>query len=159
MDNIKPALLASGSIPLVMSGINNIPGACPGTYRDGGILDYHPDLPFTEDDGIVLFPHYTDKIIPGWMDKKLAWRRPSRSHMENVVLVAPSRKFIKELPYKKIPDRNDFYLFKGKQSERISYWNSVVDKSTALGEEFLNVVQSNKIRDIIQPMKRANEWN
>ncbi|MBW2366239.1 MAG: hypothetical protein JRF25_14770 [Deltaproteobacteria bacterium] len=154
-DNIKQALLASGSIPLVMSGVKNIPQALQGMYRDGGILDYHPDLPFTKDDGIVLFPHYMDRIIPGWMDKKLPWRKPSRLNMNNVVLVSPSRKFIERLPYNKIPDRNDFYLFKGRQRDRISYWNSVVKQSKLLGDEFLDTVQSGKIRELVRPMTRV----
>src|SRR5690606_18197289 len=34
-DNLRPALLASGSIPLVLEGVD-IPGAPPGKYRDGG---------------------------------------------------------------------------------------------------------------------------
>ena len=154
-DNIKQALLASGSIPIVMSGIKDIPGAVQGMYRDGGILDYHPDLPFIKDDGIVLFPHYMDRIIPGWMDKKLAWRNPSQLNMDNVVLVSPSTKFIEQLPYKKIPDRNDFYLFKGRQKDRISYWNSVVKQSNLLGDEFLDTVQSGKIRELVRPMTRV----
>lgn len=151
--NIKHALMASGSIPLVMSGIKNIPGAAQGMYRDGGILDYHMELPFPRDDEIVLFPHYMDRIIPGWMDKKLAWRKPSRRNMDNVVLVSPSRKFVEQLPYKKIPDRNDFYLFKGRQRDRISYWNMVVDQSQLLGEEFLDVVETRKIQKLVKPIK------
>jgi len=154
-NNIKHALLASGSIPLVMSGIKNIPQAAQGMYRDGGILDYHLDLPFTKDDGIVLFPHYMDRILPGWMDKKLPWRKPSHVNMDNVVLVSPSAKFIEQLPYKKIPDRNDFYLFKGRQKDRISYWNSVVKQSKQLGDEFLDAVQTRKIQKLVKPMKQV----
>ena len=43
-DNLRAALLASGSIPLLMEG-ERIPGA-PGVYRDGGIADYHLDLDY-----------------------------------------------------------------------------------------------------------------
>ena len=42
--NIRNALLASGSIPLVMEGISNIENSAQGMYRDGGIVDYHFDL-------------------------------------------------------------------------------------------------------------------
>ena len=153
--NLKPALLASGSIPLVMSGVKNIPGLRQGAYRDGGLLDYHPDIPFLKDDGIVLFPHYRDKITPGWMDKGLFWRKPSRKNMENVVLVSPSKSFIDTLPYNKIPDRNDFYLFKEKQKERISYWNEVVEQSRRLGDDFFEAVQTGKIKEIIKPLEHV----
>ncbi len=40
--NFRQAIFASGSVPLVMEGVENIPGAHEGVYRDGGILDYHP---------------------------------------------------------------------------------------------------------------------
>ena len=43
-DNLRAALLASGSIPLLMEGVR-IPGA-PGVYRDGGSADYHLDLDY-----------------------------------------------------------------------------------------------------------------
>ena len=55
-ENLVPALLASASIPLVMSGVRNIPGAPEGVYRDGGLLDYHLDLPYQQP-GVVLYPH------------------------------------------------------------------------------------------------------
>ena len=81
-DNFRPALLSSGSIPLVMSGVEDISGAHPGVYRDGGVVDYHQDLPFASPlndafpGNIVLFPHYTNRIIPGWLDKKTVLANP-----------------------------------------------------------------------------------
>ena len=116
--NIQQAVLASGSIPLVMSGVRDIPGAVRGTYRDGALIDYHLDIPFVNDDSLVLFPHFQERIIPGWFDKKLTWRGPHPAHMAHVVLVAPSREFVEKLPLGKIPDRDDFYLFQGRDRER-----------------------------------------
>ena len=151
--NLKEALLASGSIPIVMSGVKNIPGALEGVYRDGGVIDYHMDIPFVKDDNkIALYPHYTNRIIPGWFDKNLSWRKPCAANMDNVVLVSPSSEFVKNLPYGKIPDRNDFILFKGRDNERISYWNDVVDASFCLGEEFLDLVETGKIKGQLMPM-------
>ena len=46
INNLKDALLASGSIPMVMQGVKNIPQAPNGVYRDGGIIDYHFDFLF-----------------------------------------------------------------------------------------------------------------
>lgn len=154
-ENLSPALLASGSVPLVMSGIRDIPGAAPGVYRDGGLIDYHLDIPFSPDeDGLVLYPHYTDRIIPGWFDKKLPWRKPAASRMESVIVVSPTRKFIEGLPLRKIPDRDDFLLFYKRDDDRIAYWKAVLDKSRLLGDEFLDAVESGGIRDRVEPIER-----
>ena len=97
--NFKQALLSSGSIPIVMEGVSDIDGI-EGTFRDGGIIDYHLDIPFlpSEDDGLVLFPHFYQHITPGWFDKHLK-RKANPKHMENVVLVSPSQAFVESLPY------------------------------------------------------------
>ena len=151
-ENFRDALLASGSIPLVMSGVKDIPDAPRGVYRDGGIIDYHLDIPYGGGDDLVLFPHYTDRIIPGWFDKPLKWRKPNSVNMENVVMVSPSERFISNLPYGKIPDRNDFYNFAGDDEGRLKYWNTVKDESKKIGEELVEAVESNSIKKIIQPL-------
>src|SRR5690606_816998 len=71
--NIANAIVASGSIPMVLSGVRDIDGAPPGIYRDGGVIDYHLDLPLAEPDRLTLYPHFFEQLIPGWFDKKLRW--------------------------------------------------------------------------------------
>lgn len=152
-ENLKSALLASGSIPVIMSRVTEIPGAPQGTYRDGGIIDYHMDAPFTKDgDGIVLFPHYMERIIPGWFDKKLTWRKPEPAHVKNLLLLHPTEAFFRSLPYGKIPDRDDFASFSGRDPERIEYWQKVIEASRRLGDEFIEAVESGKIRELVRPL-------
>ena len=149
-ENLKLAIMASGSIPLVMNGVTDIPNAPKGIYRDGGMLDYHLDIAFDPDpDNIVLYPHYTDAIIPGWLDKHLPWRRAHRKNMHNVLIVSPSKKLVAGLPYGKIPDRNDFMRFKGRDSERLDYWNKAIEAGRILSEEFFEAVTSGKIRKMV----------
>ncbi len=149
--NFKSALLSSGSIPIVMEGISSIEGA-PGVFRDGGILDYHLDIPFLPDeDAFVLYPHFYEKITSGWFDKALN-RKPCNKHMENVVLIAPSDTFVKSLPFAKIPDRKDFTTFKGKDRERMAYWKVVIARNKQLGNEFFEAVHSGKIRQIVKSL-------
>ena len=69
--NLMEALLASASIPLVLEGVADIPRAPPGIYWDGGIIDYHLHLPYHHASGLVLYPHFTDCIVPGWLDKAM----------------------------------------------------------------------------------------
>lgn len=150
--NINNVILASGSIPLVMSRIRGIHGTGGGVFMDGGIVDYHLDLPYNSNDKIVLFPHYTDRIVPGWLDKHLSWRKPSKKNMENLLLVAPSREFIKNLPYGKIPDRGDFKTFFQKDGERISYWKKVASESRKLADDFHEAVETGTIRNRVKPL-------
>lgn len=152
--NLEQGLLASGSIPWVMSGVTGISGAPAGVYRDGGVTDYQMDIPFRGGQGeIVLFPHYSQRIIPGWFDKKIPWRKPNPKNMENVLLVAPSPSFLADLPGGKIPDRSDFYTYKGKDTERMSRWNRAVDMSRKLAHAFMEAVESGRIRKAVQPLQ------
>jgi hypothetical protein len=151
-ENFKQALISSGSIPIVMEGISDIQGA-QGCFRDGGILDYHLDIPFLPDhDSLVLYPHFYETITPGWFDKRLN-RKPTKKNMENVILIAPSKQFVEKLPFKKIPDRKDFHTFKGKDQERQNYWKTVTQLNRLLGDEFSEAVQSGQIRNIVKPLE------
>lgn len=153
-NNLRSALLATGSIPLVMSRVKNIHGAPAGVYRDGGVIDYHLDIDFTRNkDKIVLYPHYTDRIVPGWFDKKLASRKPGADRMAPVLMVSPSESFVSKLPLGKISDRNDFWLFKGKDKERVEYWKNVVDMGRHLAEDFAESLESGRIRKLVRPME------
>ncbi|MBB1370527.1 patatin-like phospholipase family protein [Pseudoalteromonas sp. SR45-4] len=131
-NNLKDALLASGSIPLVMQGIKNISGSPLGMYRDGGIIDYHFDLKINNP-GLILYPHFNSDPKPGWFDKNLK-RKVSPLNYDNVVMITPSKEFIAGLPYGKIPDRNDFTDLDA--DTRIKYWNTVFSETEKLAEAF-----------------------
>ncbi|HSN22004.1 MAG TPA: patatin-like phospholipase family protein [Usitatibacter sp.] len=135
--NLGEALMASASIPLVLEGVANIPQAPPGVYWDGGIVDYHLHLPYHRAAGLVLYPHFIDRIVPGWLDKGMPWRRARGEWLENVVLVAPSREYLAQLPLGKLPDRNDFRRFAGDDEGRMRYWRTAVAESGRLAEAFL----------------------
>jgi len=152
-ENLKAALLASGSIPQVMSGVRDISGSPPGVYRDGGMLDYHLNLPYgSHRDEIIFFPHFSGKIIPGWLDKALPWRKPGRGDTGNLLVVAPSPGFVESLPLKKIPDRGDFALFRGRDADRIECWDNTVKRCREMGDEFMEAVGSGAIRDLVAPL-------
>jgi hypothetical protein len=151
-DNLHPSLWASAAIPTVMEGVENIPGAPPGTYWDGGIIDYHLHLPYHRADGITLYPHFTDRIIPGWLDKPLPWRRARGQWLENLVLVSPSRTYLDSLPNQKLPDRGDFKNFEHDYPARHAYWRQTMAESERLGDEFLRLVESGEIGARLEPL-------
>ncbi|MGH1471212.1 MAG: hypothetical protein ACRBCS_08470 [Cellvibrionaceae bacterium] len=143
-DNFLAALSASGSIPYVMKGVKNIPNAKKGMYRDGGLLDYHP-IPsrFWKDDGLILYPHFYSHLIPNWFDKPYKKRRATADQLDNVILISPTEKFINKLPYKRLPDRNDFKRFFKRDKERQTVWRECKNLSEKLGEEFLSIADKN----------------
>ncbi|MDH3533934.1 MAG: patatin-like phospholipase family protein, partial [Gammaproteobacteria bacterium] len=122
--NLQDAVVASGSIPLVLSGVRDIHGARPGVYRDGGVIDYHLDLPHSADESLTLFPHFYDRIVPGWFDKKLKWRKPAPGNVDRTILISPSAEFVSRLPNAKIPDRSDFVNYS--PQERVTAWRTCV---------------------------------
>ena len=132
--NLRAAILASGSIPMVLEPIENICDAKPGRYFDGGITDYHFNQRFSED-GLVLYPHFYPNLTPGWFDKALPWRRVKPELLHNVIIVCPSDSWVRSLPYGKIPDRKDFKL---PDAQRIAYWQEVLQRSHELASAFAN---------------------
>tara|TARA_R110002167_G_scaffold142953_4_gene332061 strand:- start:18190 stop:19266 length:1077 start_codon:yes stop_codon:yes gene_type:complete len=136
-ENIGSALLASGSIPMVMSGIQNIHGSPKGMYRDGGIIDYHFDFSLenksienkNNTQGLTLYPHFSAKPKAGWFDKNSSRQVQPKSY-ENTVLVVPSAKFVELLPFSKIPDRSDFQNLDA--NTRINYWLTVLSETDRL---------------------------
>jgi hypothetical protein len=151
--NFKAALMASGSIPWVMEPVRDMPGLPPSSWWDGGIIDYHLDLPLLapDEDGLVLFPHFSGRLIPGWFDKRLR-RRHQAVNMERVVLLVPHPEYVASLPYGKISDRKDFATFAGRDAERRAYWQAVADAGKALADDFADLADSGRIPQLAQAL-------
>lgn len=138
-DNLEDAIVSTGSIPLVLDGVRDIAGARPGNYRDGGIIDYHLDLPLAAPGRLTFYPHFYGHIVPGWFDKWLSWRRPRASSVDRMLLVSPSPEFVRRLPGRRIPDRHDFRRYE--PAERVRIWRRVVDECGALADELAAVLE------------------
>ncbi|MEM7405319.1 MAG: patatin-like phospholipase family protein [Pseudomonadota bacterium] len=139
---LKRALLASGSIPFLMSGQQDLPGADVGRYWDGGIIDYHFDFANQTGDGLVLYPHFTDAVIKGWFDKALPWRRTPAAELARVVMLAPSRAYLKRLPNGRIPNRKDFKSMR--RTDRLKFWNTAMSASQQLADAFAEFVTASE---------------
>ncbi|MEH6584461.1 MAG: patatin-like phospholipase family protein [Halioglobus sp.] len=145
--SVVPALHASGSIPFVLTGERDIPGAPRGQYWDGGIVDYHFDLDDFRGEGLILYPHFSASIVPGWFDKFLPWRQTALHEAERLVLLCPSEEFVASLPQGKIPDRSDFTGME--HDERVRYWEICVQRGKALAEEFAELLlQDDPLRGV-----------
>ena len=158
--NFSDALLASGSIPMVMSGIKNIANSPKGTYRDGGIIDYHFDIYLdnlsnnlskhvsdlkSKLKGLTLYPHFNAQPKAGWFDKNSS-RKVLAKNYTNTVLLVPSAEFIQSLPFNKIPDRTDFETLDA--TTRIKYWLNVLSETDRLAESFHDVIDKQHLTNI-----------
>ncbi|MDO5288877.1 MAG: phospholipase [Pseudomonadota bacterium] len=152
--NFYPALQASGSIPFVLRAVHDIPGAPRGAYWDGGITDYHLHLAYGTSNHIaenpegisanglfdqassplVLYPHFQRAVVPGWLDKALAWRHKPTSFLDRMLVLAPHPDWVRRLPGAKLPDRNDFRHLS--HTDRVAAWTQAVQAARQLADEF-----------------------
>jgi hypothetical protein len=136
--NFQPALQASCSIPFVLRAIHDIPGAPAGAYWDGGITDYHLHLDYNRGGAgpLVLYPHFQQAIVPGWLDKGLKWRHGPTHFLDNTIVLAPDREWIAKLPNAKLPDRTDFTHYGSDLKSRMTAWTTAASASAQLADEF-----------------------
>jgi hypothetical protein len=136
--NLRPAILASCSIPFWLRAQTDLAGAPAGAYWDGGITDYHLHLDYRalqqQAAPLVLYPHFQRAVVPGWLDKALKHRHKATEFLDNMVLVCPSPEWIAALPGAKLPDRNDF--MKLDTAERLQRWRVAVAESARLADDF-----------------------
>ncbi|MGK0499804.1 MAG: hypothetical protein ACJAYG_001449 [Oceanicoccus sp.] len=154
-NNLRAALLSSGSIPVLMKGVDSISGAPAGVYRDGGLLDYHalasnfslshPQQQSQQQTGLVLYPHFYPILTEGWFDKFWPWRKVPAAKLANTLIVSPSESFINSLPGGRIPERQDFNRFKNDDAERVRRWHEVKQRSLELGDAFLALLRAGDI--------------
>ncbi|MGH8853496.1 MAG: patatin-like phospholipase family protein [Telluria sp.] len=147
--NLASGLLASGTLPLIMKPVTGIVDAPLGSYWDGGIIDYHLALPYARaargaPGDLVLYPHFTRHIVPGWLDKGFPWRRAARANrswLDNVLIIAPSDDFVRSLPRAKLPDRADFKFYGLDHAERIRNWQRAIGEGQRLRDELAEFVR------------------
>ena len=148
-ENALAALYASAAIPAVMEGVRNPDGAPRGTYRDGGVADYHFGQEIDAVDGLTLYPHFYSHLVPGWFDKMLPWRRTRG--LKRTIMIAPSAAHVASLPGGKIPDRDDFV--KMNDRDRIAAWRKVIELGRVMGDELHALLDSNRIADVARPLE------
>lgn len=137
--NFQSALQASCSIPFVLRSVRDIPGAPPGAYWDGGLTDYHLHLDYRQrcgSDGIVLYPHFQRRVVPGWLDKAFKWRHGATHALDHALVLAPDPAWVRQLPNAKLPDRTDFTRYGSDLAARVAAWSTATAAARQLADEF-----------------------
>ena len=149
--NFMAAMLASCSIPFMLEAVHDIPGAKRGAHWDGGIVDYHFHWPYAAmDKGLVLYPHFQQSVVPGWLDKALRWRHKASPWLSNMVLLAPSPEWVAGLPGGKLPDRQDFSRMA--PAQRVKVWTQAVAAAQALADDWQAWLQRACPLDELRPL-------
>ena len=97
-----------------------------------------------------MYPHFFDKLIPGWFDKRLRWRRFAPEHVDRTILICPSPEFIANLPGGKVPDRTDFVTMT--PFDRREVWHSVVTACQALADDLREVLDGERMAARVEPL-------
>ena len=148
--NTEDVLLATASIPMLLNGVKDIPQAPAGQYWDGGVIDYHFDLTGYSGKGLVLFPHFSSNMVPGWFDKLLRGRHGRPGMFDRLVLLSPHPDFVARLPGAKIPDRSDFRRYTHRQ--RMDNWRACLQRGEAMAEDLRSLVAGdNPLRGVVTP--------
>jgi len=153
-DNFMSTLQASCSIPFVLQAVHDIPGAPTGAYWDGGITDYHLHLHYTPPSSspIVLYPHFQQQVVPGWLDKAWTRRHHATAYLDHTVVLAPNPEWVRTLPNGKLPDRTDFTRYGMDLAARVKVWNAAVSAAQQLADEWAQWLDHGAPIAAIQPL-------
>jgi hypothetical protein len=152
-ENFRPALLASCSIPFVLKAVHDIPGGPPGAYWDGGITDYHLHWNYRSmGRGLVLYPHFQQQVVPGWLDKVLKHRHRATPYLDNVIVLAPRPEWVASLPNAKLPDRTDFKRYGGDLAGRVRAWSRAVDEGERLAADWSDWLERGAPAEAVLPL-------
>lgn len=143
--NLAQAVLASCSIPFWLQAVHDIDGGPSGAYWDGGITDYHLHLNYAAmTEGLVLYPHFSAQVVPGWLDKAWKHRHRASPWLSNVVVLSPNPAWIQTLPNAKLPDRDDFKAYGDDLATRMRTWRRAIGEAQRLADEFSRLVQADR---------------
>jgi hypothetical protein len=145
--NFLAGILATGSIPTVLSGESNIAGSARGHHYDGGLVDYHFEV---ESHGPVLYPHFSADPVPGWLDRFPPYRKISREARSQLCIVMPSDEMLARYPTGSYPSRHHFKNFSN--DERIRKWRTVVKENQLLEKELNLCLESADLARISEPL-------
>lgn len=147
-ENTVSALRSTGTLPLLMNPVDDVKNTS-GLLWDGALVDYHIGLDY-HTDGLILYPHFMDRIIEGWFDKFLFWRKFKGRVLDRMIMISPSKSFVDSLPDSKIPDRKDFETYMNDNPKRIENWYEVASKGKEMADEFHDYWKSGRLVDVIE---------
>ena len=112
------------------NGLLGGPPSLPGGARPAG------DVGGPVGAGLVLYPHFQHRVVPGWLDKGLKWRHRATAALDRMVVLSPSEEWVRSLPHGKLPDRRDFTHYGTDSAGRAKAWLAATRASEQLVDEW-----------------------
>ncbi len=97
----------------------------------------------------MLYPHFQQAVVPGWLDKGLKWRHKPTRFLDRMVVLAPDADWVRTLPNGKLPDRNDFVRFADDPIARIAAWDRATREAQRLADELAERLQRDDIGEVL----------
>ena len=88
-------------------------------------------------------------MVPGWLDKGLAWRHKSTDFLSRMVVLAPDPDWVRTLPNGKLPDRKDFVQFHSDPDARIAAWERATREAQRLADELAQRLSTDDIGEVL----------
>ena len=101
--------------------------------------------------GIVLYPHFQHRVVPGWLDKGLPWRHQATAALDRMVVLSPHPDWVRTLPHAKLPDRRDFAHYGTDSRARAKAWLTATRASQQLADEWAQWLAQPDVR-AVQPL-------
>lgn len=98
--------------------------------------------------------YHGPKLAAAWFDKHLPWRSTCPELVDDVLLIHPSREYIRALPGSELPDRADFQRFCRAPEERIRRWSEALGRSDALAAQLFDDLRTSRLVERVEPMAR-----
>jgi hypothetical protein len=93
----------------------------------------------------VLYPHFQQQVVPGWLDKALKSRHATSPFLDSTIVLAPNPEWVETLPNGKLPDRKDFITYQGNLVGRVKVWKAAAKASAQLADEFAAWAQNPEV--------------
>ncbi len=96
----------------------------------------------SERPSIVIYPHFQQAVVPGWLDKSWKSRHRATAFLDDLIVLAPTAQWVASLPNAKLPDRSDFTRFGTDLGARVAAWQRAANMSHQLANEFASWLEA-----------------
>jgi hypothetical protein len=132
----------SASIPMILEGVANIAARARGRLLGRRHHRLPPAPAYHHAEGIVLYPHFTDRIIPAGSTRACRGGARAASGWTTWWWWRRRTSTSRSCRTRKLPDRKDFARYAGNDAGRMVAWRKAIAESERLAEAFMEFTRT-----------------